>query len=85
MVKVGKQPSSPIYLMEMIIRLSDSCKRELRKTKIDMSVPRCKPASGPKCFSHKGAKLWNDISFEIRHSKTYEIFKNHICNVNKNS
>ena len=45
---------------------------------------RCRSGFGKKCFSHKGATLWNDLSIEIKSSKTYEIFKKHICKVNEN-
>ena len=72
---------APTYLTEMFVRLSDSCKRELRNTKTDLAVPHCNTTFGQKCFSHKGAKLWNDLSFEIKSSRNYEIFKTHICNV----
>ena len=34
-----------------------------------------------KCFSYKGAKLWNDPSTKVKTSKTYEVFKKRICNV----
>ena len=66
---------APIYLTEMFVRLSDACKRKLRNTKTDLAVPRRKSAFGQKCFSYKGAKLWNDLSVEIKSSKSYEIFK----------
>ena len=36
---------------------------------------------GQKCFSYKGAKLWNDLSTKVKTSKTYEVFKKRICNV----
>ena len=39
---VNKQ--TPTYLTEMSVKLSDSCKRELRNTKAHLAVPRCKLA-----------------------------------------
>ena len=69
------------YLTEIFVRLSDSCKRELRNTKTDLAVPHSKTTFGQNCFSHKGAKLWNNLSFEVKSSINYGIFKNHICNV----
>ena len=66
---------APIYLTEMFVRLSDSWKRELYNSKTDFAVPRRKSAFGQKCFSHKGAKLWNDLSVEVKSSKSFEIFK----------
>ena len=77
---VNKQ--APIYLTEMFARLSDACKRELRNTKTVLAVPRRKSAFGQKSFSYKGAKLWNDLSVEVKSSKSYEIFKKRINNAN---
>ena len=64
MVYKSVNNQAPIYLTEMFVRLSDACKRELRNTETDLAVPRrkCrKSAFGQKCFSYKGAKLWNDL------------------------
>ena len=72
---------APIYPMEMFARLSDSCKRERRNTKTDLDILHCKLTSGQRCFSHKSAKLWSGLSIEIKSSKNYEIFKNHIFNI----
>ena len=58
----------PIYLTEMFVKLSDA-------------VPLCKSAFGQKCFSYKGAKLWNDLSIEVKSLKSYEIFKKRINSV----
>ena len=63
-------------LTEMFVRLSDSSKRELRNTKTDLAVPRHKSTFGR--FSYKGAKLWNDLSIEVKSFKTYEIFKKNV-------
>ena len=56
---------APAYLAAMFIKLSDSSKRELCNTKTYLAVPRCKSAFGQKCFSYKGAKLWNDLSTKV--------------------
>ena len=73
---------APTYLTEMFARMSDTCKRELRNTKTDLAVPLRKSSFGQKCFSYKGAKLWNDLSVEVKSSKTYEIFKKRLGNSN---
>ena len=67
---------APIYLTEMFVRLSDACKRELRNTKTDFAVPRRKSAFGQKCFSYKCAKLWNDLSVEVKSSNLMKYSKN---------
>ena len=82
MVYRSVNDQAPIYLTEMFARLSDTCKRELRNTKTDLTVPRRKSAFGQKCLSYKGAKLWNDLSIEVKSSKSYEIFKKRINNAN---
>ena len=71
MVYKSVNNQAPIYLTEMFARLSDVCKRELRNTKTDLTVPRRKSAFGQKCFSYKGANLWNDLSVEVKSSKCY--------------
>ena len=71
---------APKYPAEMLVRLSDSSKRELRNNKTNLAVPRRKAAFGQKCFSYKGAKLWSDLFTEVKSSKTYEIFKKRISN-----
>ena len=66
MVYKSVNNQAPIYLTEMFVRLSDACKRELRNAKTDLAVPLRKSALGQKCFSYKGAKLWNDLSVEVK-------------------
>ena len=66
MVYKSVNDQAPIYLTEMFARLSDTCKRELRNTKTDLTVSRRKSAFGQKSFSCKGAKLWNDFSVEVK-------------------
>ena len=61
------------YPTEMFVRLSNSSKRELRNTKKDLAVSRSKSAFAQNCFLHKGAKLWSDLSNEVKSPKTYEI------------
>ena len=76
MVHKAVNKQALIYLTEMFARLSNACKRELHNTKTHLAVPRRKSAFGQKCFSVKGAKLWNDLSVEVKSLKSYEIFKN---------
>ena len=80
MVYKSVNDQAPTYLEAMFVKLSDSSKRELRNTETYLAVPRCKSAFGQKCFSYKGAKLWNDLSTKVKTSKTYEVFKKRICN-----
>ena len=68
---------APTYLTEMFSRLSDTSKRELRNTRSDKSleIPMRKSANGQKCFSYKGATMWNCLSLESKLSPTLKTFK----------
>ena len=69
---------APAYPAEMFVKLSDSGTRELRNTRTDLVIPRCKSAFGQKCVSYKGTKLWNDLSTKVNASNTYEVFKKNV-------
>ena len=71
---------APTYLTEMFSRLSDTHKRELRNTRSDLEIPMRKSAYGQKCFSYKGAKMWNCLSLESKLSPTLKTFKKSIAN-----
>ena len=66
------------YLTEMFLRLSDRSKRELRNTRSDLAdleIPMRKSANGQKCFSYKGATMWNSLSLESKLSPTLKTSK----------
>ena len=71
---------APTYLTEMFSRLSDSSKRQLRNTRSDLEIPMRKSANGQKCFSYKGATMWNRLSQESKLSPTLKTFKKSIAN-----
>ena len=71
---------APTYLTEMFSRLSDTCKRELRNTRSDLEIPMRKSPNGQKCFSYKGATMWNRLSLESKLSPTLKTFKKSIAN-----
>ena len=75
MVYKSVYKQDPIYLTEIFARLSDACKGDPRNAKTDFAVPLRKSAFGQKCFSYNGAKLWDDLSVEVKSSKSHEIFK----------
>ena len=72
---------APTYLTEMSSRLSDRSKRELRNTRSDLEIPMRKSANGQKCFSYKGATMWNCLSLESKLSPTLKTFKKSIANL----
>ena len=57
---------APEYLTGLFQRLSETCARQLRNTSTDLYVPLLKTACGQKCFSYRGAKLWNDLTMKVR-------------------
>ena len=72
---------APTYLTEMFSRLSDRSKRELRNTRSDLEIPLRKSANGQKCFSYKGATMWNCLSLESKLSPTLKTFKKSKANL----
>ena len=51
----------PSYLACLLGRLSETITRELRNTESDLRVPFLRTTCGQKCFSFRGAKLWNGL------------------------
>ena len=63
------------HLTGLFQRLSETCARQLRNTSTDLYVPLLKTACGQKCFSYRGAKLWNDLERESKMANTFTQFK----------
>ena len=66
---------APECLTGLFHRLSETCARQLRNTSTDLYVPFLKTACGQKCFSYRGAKLWNDLKRERKMAYTFTQFK----------
>ena len=60
--------------------LSETSDRQLRNTCTDLYVPLLKTACGQKCFSYRGAKLWNDLERESEMANTFTQFKSSLKN-----
>ena len=71
---------APEYLTRLFQRLSETNDRQLRNTCTDLYVPFLKTACGQKCFSYKGAKLWNDLNKESKMDNTFTKFKSSLKN-----
>ena len=71
---------APNYLTSLFERLSQNTIRELRNTKTDLKMPLLKTSSGQKCFSYRGARLWNNLSVDAKSAKTQTQFKKLIKN-----
>ena len=71
---------APECLTGMFQRLSETCARQLRNTSTGLYVPFLKTACGQKCFSYRGAKLWNDLEREGMMANTFAQFKSSLKN-----
>ena len=71
---------APNYLTSFFERLSQNTIRELRNTKTDLKLPLLKISSGQKCFSYRGARLWNKLSADAKNVQTQILFKKCIQN-----
>ena len=52
---------APPYLCDLFMRNSNSSLHVLRNTATDLKLPRKKSCNGQRCFSYRGAKMWNDL------------------------
>ena len=66
---------APSYMNKMFTRVNNSTTRYLRNADVNLRLPLLKSAGGQKCFSYRGAKLWNSLGTEVRHSSTLRVFK----------
>ena len=66
---------APSYLTCLFGRLSETRTRKLRNTKTDLRVPLLQTTCGQKCFSFRGAKLWNGLDAKPKLSKNLKQFK----------
>ena len=52
--------------------------RSLRNAEVDLRLPLLKSAGGQKCFSYRGAKLWNSLGTDAKNSSTLRAFKREV-------
>ena len=76
MVYRSMNNEAPSYLMSLLERSSQNTVRKLRNTKTDLKLPLLKISSGQKCFSYRGARLWNNLSADAKNAQTKFQFKN---------
>ena len=67
---------APSYLTSLFERLSQNTVRELRNTKTDLKLLLLETSSGQKCFSYRGARLWNSLSADAKNALTQIQLKN---------
>ena len=60
--------------------VSETSTRELRNTETDLRVPFLRTACGQKCFSFRGAKLWNGLDAKSKLTKNFKQVKCYLGN-----
>ena len=76
MVNRSINNEAPEYLSTFFERLSQNTIKELRNTKTDLKLPILKTSTGQKCFSYRGARLWNNLSANVKRAQTqYQLKK----------
>ena len=66
---------APQYMQNLFKRNSDCTTCCLRNTNTDLRLPMKTTANGQKCFSFRGAKLWNSLSAESKKASSLNSFK----------
>ena len=68
---------APEYLCSLFTRNSQCASHSLRNTETDARLPK-NTANGQKCFSYRGAKLWNSLSAKSKQASSLNSFKRSI-------
>ena len=69
---------TPSYMNDMFTRVNNCTARSLRNAEVNLRLPLLSSAGGQKCFSYRGAKLWNSLGTEVRNSSTLRAFKKEV-------
>ena len=69
---------APQYLCNLFTKISACSSRSLRNTETDLRLPKKRSANGQKCFSFRGAKLWNSLPAESKKASSLGGFKKSI-------
>ena len=75
---------APQYICKLFKRNSECSSRDLRNSATDLRLPMNTSLNGQKRFSYRGAKLWNNLAFEIKQVPSLSVFKQRLL-INKNS
>ena len=69
---------APQFLCNLLTKNSQCSSRNPRNTETGLRLPKNKSANGQKCFSFRGAKLWNSLPAESKKASSLISFKNSI-------
>ena len=73
---------APQYICKLFQRNSECSSQDLRNTATDLRLPMSTSLNGQKRFSYRGAKLWNNLTFEIKQAPSFPVFKQRLL-INK--
>ena len=66
---------APYYLCNLFTKISACSSHNLQSTETDLRLPKKKSANGQKCFSYRGAKIWNSLPSESKTASSLNGFK----------
>ena len=66
---------APEYLCGLFTRNSLCSSYSLRNTGTNLRLPKKRSSNGQRCFSYRGAKLWNGLSAESKQATSLYSFK----------
>ena len=66
---------APQYLCDLFTRNSLCSSYSLRNTGTDLRLSKKRSSNGQRCFSYRGAKLWNGLSTESKQATSLYSFK----------
>ena len=69
---------APQYLIDLFTRNSLSSSHNLRNTDSDVQIPKKKASNGQKCFSYRGAKVWNSLPRHAKQTSSISRFKSYL-------
>ena len=71
---------APQYVCNLFTRMSQLPSVNLKNTTTDLKLPRKNSKSGQKCYSFRGAKLWNGLPVESKQATSLNSFKELLIN-----
>ena len=69
---------APQYLCDLFTRNSKCSSYVLRNSETDLRLPMKKSSNGQKCFSYRGAKVWNELPADTKQASSLNSFKKSI-------
>ena len=66
---------APQYICKLFKRNSECSSRYFRNTATDLRLPMNTSLNGQKGFSYRGAKLCNNLAFEVKQAPSLSVFK----------